>query len=333
LTPRAIPHKAFDDRMTHQPDPDLRERLYRSLYRIRRTEQEIARVYPTDKVKSPVHLSLGQEFVAVGVCAALRPTDIVFATYRGHAAYLAKGGDLDAMIAELYGKANGCAGGKAGSMHLIDLGAGMMGTSAIVATTIPQAVGYALAEKMRRRDTVVVSFFGDGALDEGVFHESINFAALKKLPVLFVCENNGYAIFSRVRDRVPDDNFCERAASYRVPAKRLSDGAVETLYEETSAAITAIRAGEGPQFLEVMTMRWAEHVGPGEDALLDEVGRRELAAWQEKDEVTRAAARLSPSRRAAIEREVESEIAQAFARADAAPFPQAGELETHVFHA
>src|SRR5262249_37388921 len=194
--------------MTHQPDPDLLERFYRSLYRIRRTEQEIARVYPTDKVESPVHLSLGQESAAVGVCAALRPTDIVFATYRGHAAYLAKGGDLDAMVAELYGKANGCAGGKAGSMHLIDVGAGMMGTSAVVATTIAQAVGYALAEKMRRRDTVVVSFFGDGALDEGVFHESINFAALKKLPVLFVCENNGYAIFSRVRDRVPDDNFC-----------------------------------------------------------------------------------------------------------------------------
>jgi TPP-dependent pyruvate/acetoin dehydrogenase alpha subunit len=207
-----------------------------------------------------------------------------------------------------------------------------MGTSAIVATTIPQAVGYALAEKMRRRDTVVVSFFGDGALDEGVFHESINFAALKKLPVLFVCENNGYAIFSRVRDRVPDENFCERAASYRVPAKRISDGAVETLYAETRAAADAIRAGEGPRFLEVMTMRWAEHVGPGDDALLDEAGRHELAAWQAKDEVARMAARLGPARRAAIEREVETEIADAFAGADTAPFPAASELETHVFH-
>jgi TPP-dependent pyruvate/acetoin dehydrogenase alpha subunit len=317
--------------MTHQPDPDLLERLYRSLYRIRRTEQEIARVYPSDKVKSPVHLSLGQEAVAVGVCAALRPTDVVFATYRGHAAYLAKGGNLEAMIAELYGKADGCAGGKAGSMHLIDTAAGMMGTSAIVATTIPQSVGYALAAKMRGHDTVVASFFGDGAMDEGVFHESINFAALKKLPVLFVCENNGYAIFSRVKDRVPDDNFCERVASYRVPARRISDGGVDALYAATLDAVDAIRSGAGPQFIEVMTMRWAEHVGPGEDALLDDIGRAELAVWQARDEVARCAARLTPSRRETIERAVEDEIAQAFTRADAAAYPAAEALYEHVF--
>src|SRR5688572_3655012 len=172
----------------------LDKRFYRSLYRIRRVEEEIARVYPTDKITSPVHLSIGQEAISVAVCEALRTDDVVFGTYRSHACYLAKGGSLRGMIAELYGKATGVAKGKAGSMHLIDVAAGVMGASAVVASSISQAVGYALAIKMRREDRVVACFFGDGAVEEGTFHESLNFAALKRLPVLFVCENNAYAI-------------------------------------------------------------------------------------------------------------------------------------------
>src|SRR3989344_7824434 len=168
-------------------------KFYRSLYRIRRVEEEIARVYPTNKIKSPVHLSIGQEAVSVGVCLALDSQDIVFGTYRGHALYLAKGGNLKKMIAELYGRATGCAKGKGGSMHLIDVTAGVMGGSAVVGTTIPQAVGYAYALKIKKSSSVVVSFFGDGAVEEGVFHESMNFAALKNLPIIFVCENNSYA--------------------------------------------------------------------------------------------------------------------------------------------
>src|SRR2546421_7608340 len=157
----------------------MHDRFYRSLYRIRRVEEEIAKVYPTDKIKSPVHLSIGQEAVSVGVCEALRAEDVVFGFYRSHALYLAKGGDLRRMIAELYGKVTGCAHGKGGSMHLIDVAAGVMGTSAVVATTIPQAVGYAYAMKVRQQAGLVVSFLGDGAVEEGVFHESLNFAALK----------------------------------------------------------------------------------------------------------------------------------------------------------
>src|SRR4051795_12417756 len=170
------------------------ERLYRSLYRIRRIEEEVARAYPTDKVKSPVHLSIGQEAVSVSVCEALRADDVVFPTYRGHALYLAKGGDLNRMVAELYGKVTGCTRGKGGSMHLIDPEAGVMGASAVVGTTIANAAGYAYALRVRGSDAVVVSFFGDGATEEGVFAETLNFAVLKRLPVLFVCENNGYAI-------------------------------------------------------------------------------------------------------------------------------------------
>src|ERR1051325_9461334 len=145
----------------------MQARFYRALYRIRRVEEEIAAVYPSDKIKSPVHLSIGQESVSVGVCEALRPDDVVFGTYRSHAMYLAKGGDLRAMIAELYGRQTGCAKGKGGSMHLVDVAHGVMGSSAVVGTTIPNAVGYAYALKYRRSDRVVASFFGDGATDEG----------------------------------------------------------------------------------------------------------------------------------------------------------------------
>src|SRR6478672_11292702 len=144
-------------------------RLYRELYKIRRAEEEVARAYPTDRIKSPVHLSIGQEAVSVGVCEALAPQDVVFGTYRGHALYLAKGGDMRRMVAELYGKETGCTRGKGGSMHLIAPEQGMMGASAVVGTTIANATGYAYALRYRRQNAVVASFFGDGATEEGVF--------------------------------------------------------------------------------------------------------------------------------------------------------------------
>src|SRR5580765_7959886 len=141
--------------------------LYRELYRIRRVEEEIARIYPTDAIQSPVHLSIGQEAVSVGVCSALEPGDVVFGTYRGHALYLAKGGDLNRLFAELFGKATGCAGGKGGSMHLIDVAHGVMGASAVVGSTIPQSVGYAYALRLNKQPAIVASFFGDGAVEQG----------------------------------------------------------------------------------------------------------------------------------------------------------------------
>ncbi len=200
------------------------ERFYYQGLKIRRVEEKLIELYPSDKIKSPVHLSIGQESVALAVCEALARSDVVFGTYRCHALYLAKGGDLDRMMAELYGKADGCGRGKAGSMHLVDLAAGMMSASAIVATTLPHAVGYALAQKMKRTNVVVAAFFGEGAMDEGVFHESINFAALKQLPILFVCENNHYAIYSHIRERMAGEDPCERARSYQVPASMRDAG-------------------------------------------------------------------------------------------------------------
>ena len=305
--------------------------LYRSLYRIRRVEEKIIEVYPTDKVKSPVHLSIGQESVSVAVCAALKPDDVAFGTYRGHALYLAKGGDMKRMIAELYGKVDGASRGKAGSMHLIDLSANMMGTSAIVATTIPQAVGYAFALKVRKAEQIVVCFFGEGAMDEGVCYESLNFAALKKLPIFFVCENNHYAIYSHIRDRMPHPDPCERASVFRIPSERIEGGDTLKIRNASQRAVAKIRAGEGPQFIECMTYRWRDHVGPDEDRKWKYRPDEELDAWIRRDELARLGQMLELSERRKIEAAADAEIAAAFAYADASAFPGPEELATNVF--
>jgi TPP-dependent pyruvate/acetoin dehydrogenase alpha subunit len=306
--------------------------FYRSLYRIRRVEEEVAKVYPSDKIKSPVHLSIGQEAVAVGVCEALRPTDVVFGTYRGHALYLAKGGDLKKMVAELYGKVTGCAKGKGGSMHLVDVAAGMMGTSAVVGTTIPHAVGYAYAMRLQRRDTVVASFFGDGAVDEGVFYESLNFAALKRLPILFICENNFYSIHAHQLTRQPSSNIVERARAFTILADRIEESDVQRIYDVVKAGAEEIRAGRsGPRFLECPVYRWKEHVGPNDDY---DKGYRSLAEaepWFAKDQLKRLAGLVDPPVRSRIEREVEAEIKEAFEFAERSPFPPNEELWTDVF--
>jgi TPP-dependent pyruvate/acetoin dehydrogenase alpha subunit len=307
------------------------ERLYRSLYRIRRVEEEIARAYPSDRIKSPVHLSIGQEAASVGVCEALRHDDVVFGSYRGHALYLAKGGSLNEMTAELYGKAGGCSRGKGGSMHLIDPDAGVMGTSAVVGTTIPNAVGYAYAFRTRRQDAIVASFFGDGATEEGVFAESLNFAVLKQLPILFVCENNQYAIHTHQSRRQGTLAICERARAHGVPAERIEDNDVLRLFERAQDVIAQIRSGKGPSFLEVMTYRWQEHVGPGQDYRLGYRTEEEARPWMENDQVARLAALVAPARRAQIEAEIEEEVSAAFAHAEACPFPAPEELYTDVF--
>ena len=307
------------------------EKFYRSLYRIRRVEEEVAHVYPSDKIKSPVHLSIGQEAVAVGVCEALQPEDIVFCSYRSHASYLAKGGDLKAMIAELYGKATGVAKGKGGSMHLIDAPHGVMGASAVVGTTIAHAVGYAYAMKYQRKPVVVVSFFGDGATDEGVFFESLNFAALKKVPLLFICENNRYAIHTHQSKRQSTSNLVERARAMGVPGECIDDD-VLYLNKRVNAVVQAIRQGNpGPYFFECLTYRWKEHVGPNDDYQLGYRTSDEAKPWIQNDQVKRLAEMLEPDVRLQIEQDVETEIESAFAFAEQSPFPGAPELYTDLF--
>jgi TPP-dependent pyruvate/acetoin dehydrogenase alpha subunit len=308
------------------------DKFFRALYRIRRVEEEVARIYPTDKIKSPVHLSIGQEAVAVGVCEALRRDDIVFGTYRGHAIYLAKGGDLKKMVAELYGKVTGCAKGKGGSMHLIDAEAGVMGASAVVGTTIPQAAGYAYALKLQKKDAIVVNFFGDGAADEGAFHESLNFAALKHVPVIFVCENNYYSIHSHQRTRHPVEDICLRARAYGIPAERIENNDTMQIYEKVSSAAQELRGtSAGPRFFECMTYRWKEHVGPNDDYDAGYRTREELRPWLEQDQVKVIGSKLEPSVREKIEAEVEEEIREAFEFAEQSPFPPAEELYTDMY--
>ncbi len=307
------------------------ERFYKSLYRIRRVEEEIAKVYPTDKIKSPVHLSIGQEAVSVGVCEALEPRDITFGTYRSHALYLAKGGDLKGMIAELYGKATGAASGKGGSMHLIDVKAGVLGTSAVVGTTIANALGYAYAMKYRKQDSIIVCFLGDGATDEGVFHESLNFAALKALPMIFICENNGYAIHTRQTLRQRNANVFERAKLYGMPSERIGGNDVLEIYEQVKKAASSLRNGQpGPFFFECMTYRWKEHVGPNEDYQLGYRTREEAEPWIKNDQVPRIGSMIPPANRKDIEEGVEKEIKEAFLFAEESPFPDYTELFTDV---
>ena len=306
-------------------------RLYRSMYLIRRVEEEIIRLYPTDKIKSPVHLSIGQEAVSAAVCDHLEKSDVLFGTYRGHALYLAKGGDVPRMMAELYGKVDGCARGKAGSMHLVDPSVNMMGTSAVVATGISNAVGAALALRMQKSKAIVVCFFGEGATDEGAWHESMNFASLKKLPILFVCENNFYAIYSHVRDRMAGPGLRARSKAYGIEAEMIEDHEPVKLHERAGLAVAAVRRGEGPRLLECMTYRWRDHVGPTEDRVHKYRPDQELDAKIEGDNLKIFGDLLSADLRKVIEAAEEKRVAEAIAFAEASSFPADQEIHEHVF--
>ncbi len=308
------------------------ERIYRNLRFIRRVEEVIAEIYPTDKVRSPVHLSIGQEAVSVGVCDVLAPNDVVAATYRGHAAYLAKGGSVKAMLAELFGKSTGAAAGKGGSMHLVSMDHFVLGGSAVVGTTIPVALGYAMALRREEQGRVAACFFGDGATEEGVFYESLNFAALKSLPVLFVCENNGYAIHQPVERRWSNQRLCERVENFGIPAHRIGDGDVFSIRRAAADAVTAVRSGDhGPVFLECATYRWREHVGPNEDFDAGYRSREDARYWFENDPVVVVGRLLANETREKIDSSIEAEIDEAVAFAEESPFPAKSELTAHVF--
>ena len=308
------------------------ERIYRGLRLIRRVDEVIAEIYPSDKVRSPVHLSIGQESVAVGVCDVLAPDDVVATTYRSHAAYLAKGGSLNAMMAELFGKATGTAAGKGGSMHLVSMEQFVLGASAVVGTNLPIAVGYAMALRRKDAGRVVACFFGDGATEEGVFYESLNFAALRSLPVLFVCENNGYAIHQPLARRWATPDLGARVRSFGIPAERITDGDVFSIRAAAAQAVSAMRrAPHGPAFLECATYRWHEHVGPNEDFDAGYRSRDEARIWFENDPVVSAGRTLSAATRSKIDSAIEAEIEDAVRYAEASPFPETSELATHVY--
>lgn len=317
------------------PDITLTARLYKSLLLIRKIEERVAEIYHTDVIKSPVHLSIGQEATAVGVCDALAADDLVSNTYRCHATYIAKGGDLNAMMAELYGKKDGCAGGRAGSMHLIDIPHGILGASAVVGTTIPIAAGYALALQREAKKTgkqrIVATYFGDGATEEGCFSETLNFAALHKLPMLFICENNRLAIYTPLQKRWATEQLCERVATYGIRTHKITDGDVFKIRDVATLEIEKIRRGEGPALIEINTYRWRDHVGPTDDRDEPYRNKEEFQHWLEHDPIQQLAIMLPNELRSKIENEVATAMKAAEQFAEQSPFPGLEDLHHHVY--
>lgn len=309
------------------------ERLYRGLAFVRRIEERVAEIYPSDKIKSPVHLSIGQEAASVAICDALDADDIVSGTYRGHALYLAKGGSGKQMLAEMYGKTGGAARGKGGSMHLVSPEHNVLGASAVVGTNVPIATGAALSAKMRNSGQIVAVFFGDGATEEGSFSESLNFAALKKLPMIFVCENNFYAIHEPLSKRWATNRLCERVATYGIETHLIEDDDVLKLHEIASSVVQRIRSGalDGPVFIEYQAYRFREHVGPNEDFNQGYRDEAESKIWEERDQVARLASMLNDEVRSRIDTEIAAEIEEAVQFAEDSPIPEIEELYRHVY--
>jgi len=312
--------------------------LYIMMVRIRRFEEKIADLLqPQPEIICPVHLYIGQEAVATGVCANLRKDDFVFSTHRSHGHYIAKGGDLKAMAAELYGKATGCSKGRGGSMHLAQADIGLPGSSAIVAGTIPLAVGIALAFSLRGQDKVSVAFFGDGAANEGVFYESLNFASLKKAPVVFVCENNLYSTHMPISACLADTNIYKKAEIFCLPGVRIDGNNVVEVYETARKAVENARQGNGPTLIECLTYRWRGHVGPHYDMDKGLRSREELDYWMSRcpikmlEEFLLKQRILSQPEKSQIYENIDKEIEQAILFAKESSYPDEDSLLDDVF--
>jgi pyruvate dehydrogenase E1 component alpha subunit len=316
----------------------LVRRLFRGMLRIRLVEEGIAALYPQQQMRCPVHLCIGQEAVAEGVCAHLGRDDLVLSSHRSHGHYLAKGGDLWAMLAELYGRATGCCGGKGGSMHLVDHRAGFLGATPIVASTIPIAVGAAFGSVMRGQKRVVVAFFGEGATEEGVFHEALNFAALERLPIVFVCENNLYSVYSPLSVRQPATrSLGQLARGHGLEALHGDGNDVLAVHELAGHGVRCAREGGGPTLLELDTYRWREHCGPNYDNTLGYRTEEEFQHYRRLCPIERLA-RLGLADGSLLAGEIQSwtdeiqaEFAAAARFAQESPFPMPEQLLEDVY--
>jgi pyruvate dehydrogenase E1 component alpha subunit len=324
-------------RVTHSHSRDELVGWFRSMLRIRRIEEEIERRYHLDQMKTPIHLVIGQEAAAVGCCSALRQADLVYTSHRTHGAYLAKGGDLGRMLCEMHCRINGCVGSRGGSMHLIDKGVGMAGTSAIVGGAVPIATGAALAAKMKGDDRVVVAFIGDATTEEGVTAESLNFAALKQVPVIFFCENNFYSVQSPLAARQPPRDIRTWAEAHGVPSTAIDGVNVLAVHDAVRAAVDRARAGGGPSFIEAVVYRFRAHGGAGDDSTTGYREEAERLAWEAVDPLllfekylTRSS-HLDEGTVAAMEREIRDEISAAFELALSSPNPAEQDLYRHVY--
>ena len=309
----------------------------RSMVQIRTAEERIGEMVTTGAVRCPCHLAIGQEAVAVGVARHLQPRDRVFGAHRSHSHYLALGGDLHRLFAEVLGRRTGASRGMGGSMHLLDVEHGLLGTVPIVGATIPVAVGAGLAARFDGAGGVAVSFFGDGATEEGGFHEAMNLAAVLKAPVLFVCENNLFSSHLHIALRQPADSVSRYAEAHRIPWLRVDGNDIVAVADATRALVEPMREGAGPGFLEAVTYRWRGHVGPREDEDVGVQRKEDLTSWKRRDPIRRlsdamiAAGDLADADLTRMRHEVRAEVAAACARAERDPYPAAEALMATVY--
>lgn len=302
--------------------------LFHEMLRIRRVEEHIANKYSEQKMRCPTHLSIGQEAIAVGVCKAALRSDYLVSNHRAHAHYLAKGGSLKKMIAEIYGKKTGCSNGYGGSMHLIDLEQGILGTTPIVAGTIPIGVGAAFHCFLNQEKPITIIFFGEGATEEGVWMECLNFASLKQLPILFICEHNFYSVYSPMDVRQsPQRSRVDIAKAHGISSFEGDGNNVEAVYELATDCIQNIRNKKGPFYLEFTTYRQREHCGPNLDTDLGYRSEVEINSWFEKCPIKSAMNKLfeqgtlNKRELQELESTIQQEIEDAFLFAETSPFP------------
>jgi pyruvate dehydrogenase E1 component alpha subunit len=315
---------------------DLNVELYKKVYLIRRTEEKIREHYMEDEMKTPVHLSIGEEAIAAGVCQSLNAEDQIFGTYRNHGIYLAKTGETDKFFAELYGKQTGIAKGKAGSMHLSAPESNFLGSSAVVATAIPVAMGASFANKCKNNGKIVVVFFGDGALDEGAFWESLNFACLKELPIMFVCEDNGFAIHSPTIERQGYKDIFKIISKFECNVFRMKTTDPEIIYRLTCKAIKMQKENHKPCFIYLKYYRYLEHVGIRQDFEFGYRPINEFKKWYNVDPVSLQKKKLlkngySEKKIQEIEKKINRQIEKSIKLAKIAPFPDESELLKDVY--
>ena len=318
--------------------PSILRDIYTTMLRIRMVEERVADLLICGSdIICPTHLYTGQEAVAAGVCANLRQDDYVFSTHRSHGHYIAKGSSIKALMAELYTKVTGCSKGKGGSMHLASPDIGLPGSSAIVAGTIPLAVGAALAFSLQKKDSVSVAFFGDGATNEGVFYESLNIASLKKLPVVFVCENNLYSTHMPTSACLVDTDIYKKAELFNMPGIRIDGNNVIDVFQASKESVQNARLGKGPTLLECMTYRWHGHVGPYFDFDKGLRSKEEFDCWIDKCPVKQMerfllqSSIMSNTENTELQKAIIREIREAVNFAQKSPYPEPYEVSNDVF--
>lgn len=314
---------------TRSPIPEKKLiAMYTMMVRIRKFEETVASLILKKEIQTPCHLYVGQEAVATGVCASLRTSDYVFSTHRSHGHYIAKGGNLNKLMAELYCRETGSSHGHGGSMHITDPAIGLPGSSAIVAGTIPLSVGVAYSFSLQKKDNVAVAFFGDGAVGEGVFYESLNLAALRKLPVLFVCENNLFSTHMPISECLADTDITKKAEMFCIPAARVDGNDVLAVYRTARQMIEHARKKKGPALMECMTYRWYGHVGPNYDIDKGLRSKEELDSWMQRDPIKRLERYMiqqkifSAKKKSEIEEKIQHEITQSIAFKNKSCYPR-----------